>query len=349
MYLNLEIKEIVKETDSALSFILRSSDNTKINFLPGQFITIIFDFEGEEIRRSFSISSSIYDLPDLRITIKKSSDGITNNFFNMVKIGDKIKAVPPVGNFTIRNDDSVLSDFIFIGAGSGITPLYSMIKSTLYGNDKSRIILVYGNSDENSIIFKNEIEQLARTFSKRFFVYHILSHPINNWQGIKGRISIQNIKEIISSHKDHLSSSVYYYLCGPEGMMQTAALALKELKVSRDRIHTESYNVCLLDETYEIENIEHEVTIIFRNREYKIKVSPDESILQKALEHGLELPNSCQHGECGTCKAKLLAGTLKLISQTALSEHDIKNGYCLTCVGHPASENVVILYEDNFE
>lgn len=347
--LSLEIKNIIRETSNVTSLLLQAKEADQFNFSAGQFVTLLFDLDDEEIRRSFSISSSPLDLPQIRITIKRAEDGLASkHFLDEVKIGETIKAFHPTGNFTIKTNAGKKGGAIFIGAGSGITPLYSMIKTILAIEAQSKLALIYGSRNESSIIFKEEIDTLAKTYKDRLQVEHFLSRPQNSWEGHVGRITKANLISTLKSLTNIDYTTAEYYLCGPEGMMQSAAYALNELGVDHQHIHTENFDVKLLCETDRIEEIEREVTIIFRDEEYKISVKPGESILLKALSLGLELPNSCQAGNCGTCRAKLLSGKIQLIEQTALSEEDIKNGYCLTCVGHPASDDVVILYEEPF-
>jgi ring-1,2-phenylacetyl-CoA epoxidase subunit PaaE len=349
-YHNLEINKIVKETEDTVSLTLKSTDGKPHSFLPGQFLTFLFDEDGEEVRRGFSISSTPDDLPFLRITIKKVHQNSTSTHcIANAKVGQVLKSLPPLGNFSIVPDKNLEREFIMFGAGSGITPLFSMLKSILVHEEKSKVILFYGNRNEDSIIFKQELEELTKKYPDRFNLIHVLSKPNKNWDGFRGRITKEFASEQLSSLKNVNAKTADYYLCGPEGMMQNVLAALDEFKIDNKKIHRESFVVKIIDEHEEVEQIEREVTIFIKGKKNTVIIKPDESILQKALSLGLQIPNSCQIGECGTCRARLLSGKLKLVSQTALSEQELNDGYCLTCVGYPASDNVVILYEDPFE
>lgn len=349
-FLNLEIKDIIKETSDTISLILQNKNGNEISFRPGQFLTFLFNNDGKEVRRVFSISSTPDDLPLLRVTIKIiHKDSPSSHWINKIKIGQTIKSLPPLGNFNVVPSAESEREFILFGAGSGITPLIPMIKSILKHEIKSKIVLYYGNRNEDSIIFKNEIDDLTKIYPLRFRVIHLLSNPSPEWKGLKGRITHPLVIELLSSILFVDTQNADYYLCGPEGMMQNVIQALDELKIDHKKIHRENFVVKILDDNDEIEQIEREVTIFIKGYKHTVMVQPGESILQKALQLGLDLPNSCQHGECGTCRARLLSGKLRLVSQTALSEEEINDGYCLTCVGYPANENVVILYEDPFE
>ncbi len=348
-HLNLIVDEIVNETHDTISILLHEKDNRDLSFLPGQFLTFIFDADGIETRRGYSIWTIPDDLPQVGVAIKKFKDGVTTKYLlESLKVGDSITSLPPLGNFTVETNQENERTFVMFGAGSGITPLMSHLQAILKYEPKSKVILFYGNHDEDSIIFYDKLNSLQKKYSDNFFIEHCLSKPKRNWNGIHGRIDNVKSIELLDKYKTHFTGQVEYYLCGPEEMMQTVMNILKKRNVDRKNIHREIYTTKVLDETDEIEEKEREVTIILHGERHKVLVMPNDTILEKALEQGLEIPNSCQFGNCSTCKAKLLSGKLKLVEQTALSEEDIKQGFCLTCVGYPASDNVVILYEDMF-
>ncbi|MFA3782547.1 2Fe-2S iron-sulfur cluster-binding protein [Melioribacteraceae bacterium 4301-Me] len=346
--LHLEVKNIIRETHDTVSFILTEKNGLKVDFLAGQFLTLLFNIDGEEIRRGYSISSSPYDLPTIRITIKKVKNGFASHkLLDEIKKGDILYSLPPLGNFVYSTNGNGKKIFLF-GAGSGITPLYSILKTALLEKEKPQVYLYYSNKTEKDIIFKEELEELQLRFPNNFILKHTLTQPSDDWKGDTGRITKEKAIEYLSKFNFDILEKAEYYLCGPEGMMKNVLDALVELKITKKKIHRENFTISILNEADQTEEVERDITIIFKDKAHKIKIKPDETILQKALSLGLELPNSCQIGECGTCRAKLLSGKLKLIEQTALSEDEIKLGYCLTCVGHPASDDVVILYEDSF-
>ena len=348
-FLNLVVDEIIEETHDTISILLHEKNNRDLSFLPGQFLTLIFNAEEKETRRGYSIWTTPDELPQVGVAIKKFKDGIATKYLlENLKVGDVIKSLPPLGNFTVEPNKDNERTLVMFGAGSGITPLMSQLQSVLKYEKKSKVFLFYGNHDEQSIIFKDKLDVLKEKYSEQFFIEHILSKPRESWKGLTGRIDLQQANKLLEKYKNYINESAECYLCGPEGMMQTILDLMKERGVERKRIHREIYTTKILDETDEVEQKEREVTIILRGDRYKVTVLPGETILEKALELGLDIPNSCQFGNCGTCKAKLLSGKLQLIEQTALTEEDINNGYCLTCVGRPASDNVVIMYEDPF-
>lgn len=346
-HIKLRVENLIHETHDSITLELIEIDGKEIHFKPGQFLTFIYNIDGEEIRRGYSISSSPEALPKLRVTIKKIEDGyVSDHIFDTIKEGEIINAVPPLGNFNVQPPTGQERNLVFFGAGSGITPLTSMIEYTLKNDEKAKIFLYYGNRNEDSIIYKNLFNNLLKKYPVNFNIHHILSRPQNSWEGKTGRITKELTAEIL---KENFSDNIEicdFYLCGPSEMMKNIIEALKEFGVNKNRIHREIYTTTVVDQDEEVEDISREVTIIFKDEEHELKVNPGKSILHTALDAGLDLPNSCQYGNCSTCRAKLLSGQLKLIDQTALSEEEIEKGYCLTCVGFPVSDNVVILYED---
>ena len=348
-YLNLIVDKIVDETHDTITILLHEKDGRDLSFIPGQFLTFIFDADGKETRRGYSIWTTPDELPQVGVAIKKFKDGVTTKYLlEKLKVGDSIHSLPPLGNFTVEPHEENERTFVMFGAGSGITPLMSHIQSVLKHESKSKIILFYGNHDEDSIIFDDKLKELQKQYLDRFLIEHSLSKPKDKWKGYRGRITKERAAELLDKYSEQLPVKTEYYFCGPEELMQNAMDLLKERGVNRKNIHREIYTTKILDETHEIEEKEREVTIIINGHRHKILVQPGETILEKALEYGLDIPNSCQFGNCGTCKARLLSGKLKLIEQTALTEEEMKQGYCLTCVAHPASDNVVIMYENHF-
>ncbi len=348
--LNLEITDIDKQYEDTICLSLEESTNRIDHFSPGQFLTLLIDDNGEEVRRGFSIASSPDELPKIMLAIKKVDDGIISNYlYDKINIGDTLRSLPPMGNFTVETNPNNSRHLVMIGAGSGITPLFSQLKSVLKNEPQSKVTLHYGSRNESSVIYKNELDEFEKSYGDRFIVHHYLTQPSEGWDGITGRIDKDKITEYIISNDDSIGVKVDYYLCGPEGMMKEVTEALSDKGVSSKKIHREIYHTSVVDEEEDIELLPREVTIIFQGEEHKLLIDPEKSILQTALDSGLELPNSCQFGNCSTCKAKLLSGKLQLIEQTALSEDELEQGFCLTCVGHPVTDGVVILYEDPFE
>jgi ring-1,2-phenylacetyl-CoA epoxidase subunit PaaE len=268
-YLYLEVIKVQKETTDSLTLTLKEKNNKSLDFTPGQFLTFIFEIDGREIKRGYSISSSPSELPLLKITIKKVSGGYTSKFlFESLKEGNTIKSLPPLGSFTVKPNKNNKNKYVFFGAGSGITPLYSMIKSILSVEKESKVYLLYGNRNEESIIYKNGFDELKRTYDN-FFITYILSRPSVDWRKKTGRISYDLTVEFVKKHINGFDENTEFFMCGPEGMMKEIMKALKDLKVNREKIHREIYHVEIIDETEEVEEKEREVTLFLTTRNIK--------------------------------------------------------------------------------
>ncbi|MCU7495972.1 MAG: ferredoxin--NADP reductase [Ignavibacteria bacterium] len=345
-YLSLKVTGVIEETEDARTFLFKEESGREIPFLPGQFLTICFIFNGEEVRRSYSISTSVTEKPYLGITIKKTLEGHATNYFaDNIKTGDTLKAFPPLGRFVVDLSPEKKHELVLVGAGSGISPLMSILKSTLIIEPESSVRLFYGNRNEESIIFRKELEELENYYAGRLKVVHTLSQPDKEWQGFKGRITRELFIQLLREYNP--SKEAQFYVCGPNGMIINVLSALAAEDVDPARVHTEYFTVSI-NENEDVPDEEikpRNVTIIFQGKEQVIIVKPGDSILDAALEQGLELPNSCRIGQCSSCRAKMISGKINLVEQTALTEEEIRQSYCLTCVGFPLSDDIVIDYD----
>lgn len=341
--LSFIILDIIQETENVKTFILQEATN-QLTFKAGQFLTFSLMIDGEEAKRSYSISTAPYELPNVGITMKKSQNGFASNFlFENLQKGDTLNAYPPIGEFTFDSAKGVKEVYL-IGAGSGITPLFSILKDVLHTHKNLKINLVYGNRDLNSIIFRETLQQLEKQYPEKLSVTHVLTNPKNQFQGFKGRITKSLITDLL---KEKNLSQAHFFICGPPQMMIEVISGLKALNVYSDQIHQEYFKIIIKQNADEDEEEIKErcVTLLFEGKEYRIPVRPKDSILESALEHGIEIPNSCRVGQCTSCRARLISGKINLVDQTALSEEEIEAGYCLTCVGFPLSDDIVIDYE----
>ncbi|MGE5400009.1 MAG: 2Fe-2S iron-sulfur cluster-binding protein [Ignavibacteriales bacterium] len=345
-YLSLRVESVIQETHEAKTFIFHEVEGREINFLPGQFLTFCYVINGEEVRRSYSICTAPFEKPRLGITVKMTAEGhVTNYFVETVKEGDVLKAFPPLGRFIVEPSPDKSRELVLAGAGSGIAPLMSILKSTLYIESESRVTLLYGNRKEDTIIFRSELEDLEKFYKGRFKVIHSLSQPGPGWEGIKGRITKEFFLAWMKGAAP--SAGTEYYICGPNGMIIGILSALAAEGIDPVKIHTEYFAITIKEneDVEESEIKERKVTIIFGGQEHVVTVKPEDSILESALAQGVELPNSCRIGQCSSCRAKLISGKINLVEQTALTQEEIAQGYCLTCVGFPLSDDIVIDYD----
>jgi ring-1,2-phenylacetyl-CoA epoxidase subunit PaaE len=242
---------------------------------------------------------------------------------------------------------------VLIGAGSGITPLFSMMKSILHAEPDSRVWLIYGNRSQDSIIFKNHLDAMLPAYKGRLSVTHLLSQPSAGWTGATGRLNQTTLTKLLGELPQAERQTASYYLCGPDGMMDEARSALSLLGVAAGQVHKESYLTATTaaavgDVTEEDEpsgNGHPEVTILYEGSEYKFAVAPHQTILEAALDLDIDLPYSCQAGMCTACLGKCVSGKVTLDEEDGLSAAELKAGFLLTCVAHPVGHNVVIEIE----
>jgi len=353
----LKIINLKRETFDTVSITFEIPSDLKevFKYKAGQYITIKIPINGEENRRAYSICTNPESNQDkFTITVKKIDDGRVSKYINEnLKIGDLLEVMPPNGNFTI-DDSSDNNTFMFFAGGSGITPIISLIKSILIKREESKIFLIYQNRNYDSIIFREELNNLNKEYSN-FETIHILSQPDENWNGLKGRLNQDFVYNLI---KEKLHNDLYkteFFLCGPQGMMYEIEQALKRLLITSNKIHKENFTISIAN-VGDREDIQLEITdnlttykvkIILYGDEYEFDVEPDETILTAAQREGYDPPFSCQIGACSTCRARLKSGKIYMDERDSLTDEEIADGYVLTCQTHPLTDDVVIDYDDN--
>ncbi len=351
-YYFLKVKEVEKETEEAATIHFWHPLNEVLSYRPGQFLTIILPKEDTTIRRSYSFSSSPYTDVSPSITIKRLRGGFaSNHLLDTIKEGDLLEVMEPVGNFFPKQVDDQTRQVVFIGAGSGITPLFSILKSVLIVEPESEVFLIYGSRNEKSIIFDQKIKLLKDKYGDRFKVVYSLSQPSENWNGETGRLNKTHILKIIEKIPALNLSEAEYFICGPDDMMEEADRALAILSVSHSKIRKESFITHASTSNGEVvveddESLKtREITLFYEGTEYKLPVKPHETVLEAALNMDIDLPYSCQAGMCTACMGKCVSGKVQLDEEDALSEAELQEGFILTCVSHPMSDDVVIEVE----
>lgn len=349
-YHDLKVKEVIKETADAVTIVLKNPLFSRIKYKSGQFLTLLLTINGEKIRRSYSLSSSPITDEYMAFTVKKVEKGLASNFIcNHIKAGDKIDFMEPAGHFIVEPQKNNKRHYVLIGGGSGITPLMSMLKSVLATEPQSMVSLIYTNRNEQSIIFKAQLDELQAKYSENLRVVHVLSQPNQSWNGFKGRLDKVLTVNIIDKLPKFDKAETAYYLCGPEGMTSAAQEGLALLQVPKSQIYKESFVSAAA--TPEVQAAKtstattlnaQEVTIILDGQTYKVNVSAKTSILEAALDAGIDMPYSCQSGLCTACRGKCTQGTIKMDDCDGLSEKELQQGYVLTCMSHPTTADVVV-------
>lgn len=350
----LKVKEVVRETSDAVTITFWHPINEEVRYQPGQFLTFLLNINGQKVRRSYSMAASPYVDVSLAVSVKRVPGGLASNYLcDQIKPGDIIETLEPMGTFVPKLDSNNRRTIVLIGAGSGITPLFSMAKSALHVEPNSRIWLIYGNRNQNSIIYKAHLDAMEQAYGQqRFQVTHVLSQPSAGWTGPEGRLNQHTITKLLDSLPSAERQNASVYLCGPDGMMAEARSALALVGVPTDRVFKESFITAPVAAGEVIEDPisagdegSPEVTILYEGSEYKFAVAPHQTILEAALDLDIDLPYSCQAGMCTACMGRCISGTVKLDEEDGLSESELKAGYVLTCVAHPVGRDVVIEIE----
>lgn len=348
-YIGLKIREIVKETKDTVTLYFEQPEPF-LDYKAGQYLTVILDINGKEERRSYSLCTSPFVDPYPGITVKRVSGGLVSNYLNeQLRPGKTLDIMKPMGNFTTDYHSKNERHFVMVAGGSGITPIMGITKSVLVNEPQTKVTLLYCSRSEEEIIFKRQLEALATQYTGRLTVIHNLSRPSANWTGLKGRLDTDRIQEVL---QDSIGPSSIYYLCGPEGLMESAAAALKNSGVAEDLIHKESFYIDLEAKEKDLKTagklspeLTREVEVIVEGEPYRFEVPAGQTILEAGLDHNVDMPYSCQSGLCTACRGRLLSGQVDMIEDAGLSKSEIEEGYILCCSSKPASTDIKIVIE----
>ena len=346
----LKVKEVIKETQDcvSVSFIIPEELKEAFLFQEGQNITIRKNIKGEDIRRSYSVCNAPYER-ELKVAVKKTPGGLFSSFANdELKAGDVLDIMPPTGRFNSKNAEG---NYLAIAAGSGITPVISIIKHILNTQPHSSFTLIYGNKSRSSIIFFEEIEALKNKFMQRFTCINILSRERTDVPVNYGRINTDKLESLQLLLDFKLFNDAY--ICGPEEMIFASAAFLEKAGMDKSNIHFELFTtpgqkITKSEEIQTTENIgpTSQITIRLDGRSFDFDLAyKSHNILDAALAQGADLPYACKGGVCCTCRAKLLEGEVHMDVNYALEEEEVKQGFILTCQSHPLSDSVVIDFD----
>jgi ring-1,2-phenylacetyl-CoA epoxidase subunit PaaE len=348
----LRVKDIRKETDDCVSIAFEIAPEAEhdFQFIPGQNITLKKSFNGEEIRRSYSICSCLSE-NELRVAVKKVPEGIFSTFANeQLQIGDVLEVLPPTGNFYMPIIASQKKNYVFIAAGSGITPVISLIKTILATEKESNVTLLYGNKGLASVIFREQLEALKDKYLQRFNIHHVFSRETVESAFNSGRINGEKLETL--SRLVNFNSVDNFFICGPEPLIYSAKDFLLKWGIDPDKIHFELFTTPTKEPIKvfkEIKQAEEEGSnIIMRidGRSFQFKLDYNgKSLLDAGLDHGADLPFACKGGVCCTCKAKLIEGEVDMEANYGLEKSEVKAGYILTCQSHPRTKKVVVDYD----
>jgi ring-1,2-phenylacetyl-CoA epoxidase subunit PaaE len=336
----LKIQEIRKEAKDTITLCFKQPALRKMRYQAGQYISLSFRINGRKYTRPYSFSSSPSGDIFLETTIKRISNGVlSNHIHNHVQVGDVVEVLGPMGDF-VHKEDEAFDEIFFWGVGSGITPLISIIKEVLISNSRVKVNLIYGNKNFESTIFLDLINELMTKYTNQLKVWHFHSqyeHSENHHFVKSGRINKDFILELLNVKN---LKKTKHYICGPKDLKMTITDALQQIDCPQENIFSEEFE--LVKNPKDFEDIEtYTVHVKFQGNEIPVEVEKGKSVLEAALDAGIELPYSCQTGSCSQCKGKANEGDLKMIGLTKKRD-DLQKGEYLLCCSHPLKENVSI-------
>ena len=346
-FLKLIIKEVKRETKDAVSILFNVPQELKANyiFIAGQYLNLKLTLDGQEIRRAYSICSSP-ESGELRIAVKAVKDGVFSPFANTkLKAGDVIEVGTPEGKFTFEPQAERQKNYVAFAAGSGITPIMSILKSVLKNEPKSSFVLVYGNKTPEETIFHQELHDLQLQYVGRLFVHYVFSQAKAD-NTLFGRIEKSAVNFVLKNKHKELEFDKFY-LCGPEEMINKVTDVLKEHNVKDSAIKFELFASSTAENNIEKSLSGHsKITIMVDDEETTFEMSQKQTVLDAALKQGIDAPYSCQGGICSSCLARVTSGTAEMTKNSILTDKEIASGLILTCQAHPTSESIYIDYDD---
>ena len=342
---NVLIKHIIKETADAVSVVFDIPENISSNFhfKAGQYITLKKELNEEEVRRAYSICSTPIS-GEVKVTIKAVENGTFSVYATSdLNVGDTIEIHEPEGQFVLHPVSG--KHYLGFAAGSGITPILSMVKTVLQDTNDAYFTLIYGNKSEEDTIFKSELDGLKNQFEDRFNLHYVFSRQ--NVEGsLFGRIDegftnyfVKNIYKTISFDSA--------YLCGPEDMIKTVSKTLQGSGMDESNIFFELFTASTEDEnTSEIKDGEAEITVLLDDEEVTFTMSQTDDILSASLRNKLDAPYSCQGGICSSCLAKVTEGKAVMTKNSILTDGEVADGFILTCQAHPTTSKIFVDFDD---
>jgi ring-1,2-phenylacetyl-CoA epoxidase subunit PaaE len=348
----LAVNDLRRESSDAVSmtFAIPEALADDYHFAPGQYLTLRTTMDGEEVRRSYSICSGPDD-GELRIAVKKVDGGAFSSWAaDELKSGDQLDVMTPTGRFGVVAASEGARTYVGFAAGSGITPILSIVKGVLAREPDSRFFLFYGNRSTSGMLFREALEELKDRFMQRLSVFHVISGEEQDLPILYGRLDGEKVRALLrslvpASDVDHV------FVCGPTGMSDDIETTCRDIGIAADRIHVERFVSEFGGKPRPKAVIavgappKAMASLIIDGKRREVPVAEGEAVLDAALRAGMDLPFACKGGMCSTCRAKLVEGSAEMEVNYSLEPWELKAGFILTCQARPTSERVVVDYD----
>lgn len=344
-FVSLTIKKVIQETPSAVSLVFSIPESLKpnFNFIPGQFITLKAEVNGEEVRRAYSLSSNPND-QDIQVSVKKIANGSFSVYANEhLKAGDQIEVLFPEGKFQLKTNANNTANYMAFAAGSGITPIMSMIKSVMSEEAKSKFVLVYGNKNASETMFFKELLELQTKYPDRLFLEFIYSQE-NAAGALFGRIDKSTVNFAVKNKfKDLVFSN--FYLCGPENMITTVQEVLTENNIDSSAIHYELFTSSATSSEGSVEG-SATLKVVVDDEEITVNADKKLTLLDNVLNEDIDAPYSCKGGVCCSCICRVVEGEANMPVNNLLTDSEIAEGLVLACQTYAVSDSLKIDFDD---
>ncbi|MBW8903021.1 MAG: phenylacetate-CoA oxygenase/reductase subunit PaaK [Bradyrhizobium sp.] len=348
----LAVNDLRRESADAVSltFAVPNALAESYRFSPGQYLTLRTMMDGEEVRRSYSICSGPDD-GELRIAVKKVDGGAFSGWAaDELRVGDELDVMTPTGRFGVTPAPAEARVYVAFAAGSGITPILSIVKGVLVHEPESRFFLFYGNRSAAGMLFREALEELKDRFIQRLSIFHVISGEEQDIPMLEGRLDGEKVRVLLRSLVPAASVD-HVFICGPTGMSEDVEAACLELGIAGDRIHVERFVSGLGGKPRPKAAISAAAppkamaSLVIDGKRREVPVAEGEAILDAALRAGMDLPFACKGGMCSTCRAKLVEGHAQMEVNYSLEPWELKAGFILTCQARPTTDKVVVDYD----
>jgi len=338
LFKTIRVKQIIEEVKDFKRFVFE--DGHGISYEAGQYLTLVRNSNEEEVRRSYSFTSGPALNEPLSIGVKRVENGILSRILiDTIQEGDELTTIGAGGFFTLPHNLDHYSEVFFFAAGSGITPIYSLIKTLLHQYPHSKVVLIYSNASAAKTVFYHQLNQLQESYSRQFKVEFLFS---NSQYLSKARLHRDLLIELISKYSDSSQEKILFYICGPESYMRLCTYTLQEEGFAKEQIRKENF----ITHTAKAKSVtppdvnSRMVSIQLGKKYFEFEVSYPDSILKADKRKAITLPYSCEAGRCGNCVAKCISGNIWHSNNEVLTDDDLNKGLILTCVAHPVGGDV---------